>query len=229
MVSEFGPAFQVAASRRMLARNGCESAVAGHVSLRDEDHESFWVSPFEYFDETLPDTVIRADFSLNLLQGSREPSPAIAFHAAIYKARPDVQSIIHIHSHYVSVFTTNRRVVGMYNARSTLFYGDQALYEGEVDAELVAARLGPNRVLLMKNHGAIVASQSLEQATVDAFTLEEAARYHIEAEYIGGSELDDVTAKAIREKYRKYYHQNMWDANYRRLKKSDPDLFATLA
>ena len=46
------PRFLVAASRRILARNGCESAVAGHVSMRAADGDSFWVSPFEYFDET---------------------------------------------------------------------------------------------------------------------------------------------------------------------------------
>ena len=77
--------FKIAAARRILARNGCESQVAGHVSARADGEDAFWVSPFEYFDETLPDRVVKASFDLALLEGDWEPSPAIQFHAAIYQ------------------------------------------------------------------------------------------------------------------------------------------------
>jgi L-fuculose-phosphate aldolase len=216
--------FKIAASRRILARNGCESAVAGHVSARSSEGNAFWVSPFEYFDETLPNRLIEVDTNLNLLHGDWEPSPAIHFHAGIYNARADVNSVIHIHSHYLSVFATTRRTVGMFNARSALFYDDQALYEGPVDVERIVKQLGSRRILLMKNHGAIIASQSLENATVEAFTLEEAARFHIEAEAIGGTELPHEVALRGRAQYQKYYLPNMWEANLRRLRRSDPDL-----
>ena len=39
--------------------------------------------------------------------------------------------------------------------------------------------------------------------------------------------LDDASARSYRDAYLKYaFRQQMWDANYRRLRKSDPDLFA---
>ena len=44
--------FKIAAARRILANNGCESRVAGHVSARAEGEDAFYVTPFEYFDET---------------------------------------------------------------------------------------------------------------------------------------------------------------------------------
>ena len=56
--TEDHPAFQVAAARRILAQEGCESRVAGHVSVRDPERpDAFWVSPFGYFGETLPSDV----------------------------------------------------------------------------------------------------------------------------------------------------------------------------
>ena len=185
--------FKIAASRRILARNNCESAVAGHVSARAEGEDAFWVSPFEYFDETLPDRVVKSSFDLQLLEGDWEPSPAIKFHAGIYRARPDVNSVIHTHSHYVSVLATTEQTVGMYNVGSVLFFEDQALYSDDgthppVDPQLMADALGAKRVLLIKNHGAVIASQSLENATIEALVLEQAARYHIEARAIGGTE-----------------------------------------
>ena len=135
-----------------------------------------------------------------MLEGDWEPSPAVRFHAGFYKARPDVNSVIHTHSHYVSVFATTRRTIGMYNVVSVLFYEDQALYEDDgthppVDPDLMCAALGDRRVLLIKNHGAIIASQSLENATIEACMLEVAAEYHIEAEAIGGSEFPEVEAR----------------------------------
>lgn len=76
--SEDHPAFQISLARRMLALEGCESRVAGHVSLK-ASHDSFWVSTFGYFDETLPDQIIRVDFDINKLEGTWEPSPPLRF------------------------------------------------------------------------------------------------------------------------------------------------------
>jgi len=228
------PRFKIAAARRILARNGCESRVAGHVSARAEGEDAFWVTPFEYFDETVPDRVIKVGMDLTLLEGDWEPSPAIRFHAGIYRARPDVNSVIHTHSHYVSLFATTRRTIGMYNVVSVLFFEDQALYEDDgethpvADPDLMSTALGDRRVLLMKNHGAVITSQSLENATIEACMLEVAAQYHIEAEAIGGSEFPDAEARRGREKYQKYFLLQMWDANFRRLQRSDPDLWAYL-
>ena len=228
------PRLRIAVSRRILARNGCESMVAGHVSERAADGRGFWVSPFGYFDETTPEMVVKVGFDLSRLEGEWEPSPAIQFHAAIYAQRPDVMSVIHTHSHYVSVFSTTGRTIGMYNVGSVLFWGDQVVHIDDgskppVQGKELAAELGDKRVVLIKNHGAIIASQSLEQATIEAMMLEVAARYHIEAEAIGGTEFPEAEVVRGRAAYHQHFLPNMWDANVRRLRISDPELFTDAA
>jgi len=225
------PRMRIAVARRMLARNGCESMVAGHVSERAEDGQGFWVSPFGYFDETTPEMVIKVGFDLSRLEGDWEPSPAIQFHAAIYARRPDVRSVIHTHSHYVSLFNTTGRTIGMYNVGSVLFWDDQVVHADDgsrppVPGDVLAEELGDKRVVLIKNHGAIVASQSLERATIEAMMLEVAARYHLEAEAIGGTEFPEAEVVRGRGAYHRHFLPNMWEANLRRLRRSDPDLFA---
>ena len=125
-------------------------------------------------------------------------SPAVNFHAAIYQRRPDVEAIVHLHSHYVSVLSSTGRTIGMYNVASVLFHEDQATFADDgVRPHLdVVDALGDKRVVLMKNHGAIVASQSLEHATIEAVMLEEAARYHLECEAIGGTEIVEAEVLA---------------------------------
>src|SRR6478609_9362850 len=117
--------FRIAAARRMLFRLGCDSNVGGHVSARADGEDAFWVTGFEYFDQTTPDRVAKLDFDLRVLEGELSFSPAVNFH----------------------------------NEQVTYFDdGHRAHVE-------VADALGEKRVVLIKNHGAIIASQSLENAT----------------------------------------------------------------
>jgi L-fuculose-phosphate aldolase len=227
------PRFRIAAARRILARADCDSGVAGHVSERVAGEDAFWVSPFGYFDETTPDMVVKFGFDLTRLVGEWEASPAVQFHAAIYRERPDVASVIHTHSYWVSVFATRPRPIGMYNVVSVLFWDTQVMHEDDgtkapVEGKLLAAELGDKRVVLIKNHGAIIASDSLENATVEAMMLERAARFHLDAERIGGTEFPEAEVLRGQQAYRRHFLPQMWAANLRRLRHSDPELFALL-
>jgi L-fuculose-phosphate aldolase len=220
--------FTIAAARRILYREGCDSNVGGHVSARatDED-DAFWVTAFEYFDQTTPDRVCKLGFDLRPRVGELAFSPAVNFHARIYETRPDVNAVVHLHSHYVSVVSSTGGTVGMYNVSAVLFHEEQATYfdDGRKSHLSVVDALGDKRVVLMKNHGAIVASDSIEHATIEALTLEQCARYHLECVAAGGTEILDTEVVAGKAMYRKHFLPQMWDANLARLQRSDPDLF----
>lgn len=68
-----------------MYREGCDSNVGGHVSARDEHRtDAFWVTGFEYFDQTTPEQVVQMDLDLQPLVGRHELSPAVNFHALLY-------------------------------------------------------------------------------------------------------------------------------------------------
>jgi L-fuculose-phosphate aldolase len=222
--------FEIAMARRILAREGCESAVAGHVSVRAPGEDAFWVSPFEYFDETVPERVIKSTFDLCFLEGDSEPSPAIQFHAALYQARPDVNSVIHTHSHYAMVLATTGRRLGMYNDMASLFLDEQVVYVEDgrrppVDGTRMAEMLGDRHTLIIKNHGAVFLGDSIETTTVEAFTFEKCARIQVEAEMIGGTEHVRAYVERGKQEYRRYYRPQMWAAAVRRLRRDEPELF----
>jgi L-fuculose-phosphate aldolase len=222
--------FRIAAGRRMLFREGCDSNVSGHVSARADDGDGFWVTGFEYFDETVPNGIAKLDFDLNVVIGEHALSPAVNFHALIYRLRPDVNAIVHLHSHYISVLSSLGVTVGMYNVAAVLFDDEQVTYfdDGHKAHTQVAHDLGDKRVALLKNHGAIVASDTIEHAIIEAMTLERCAQYHLECVAAGGTEIERDEVIGGKAMYRKYFLQQMWQANYRRLRRSDPDLFETL-
>jgi L-fuculose-phosphate aldolase len=224
--------FEIAMARRILARETCESNVAGHVSVRAQGEDAFWVSPFEYFDETEPERVIKSSFDLERLEGDWEPSPAIRFHAAFYQARPDVNCVIHTHSHYAMVLCTTGRELGMYNDMASLFLDEQVVYvETPERPPVTGPHMGKivadgQHVVLVKNHGCIFLGDSLETTTVEAFTFEHAARIQVEAEQIGGTPHERFYVERGKNAYRTYYRPQMWAAAVRRLRRDDPEFFA---
>ena len=74
------------------------------------------------------DRVVQLGFDLQARVGEMAFSPAVNFHAAIYQRRPDVEAIVHLHSHHVSVLSSTGRTIGMYNVASVLFHEDQATF-----------------------------------------------------------------------------------------------------
>jgi L-fuculose-phosphate aldolase len=227
------PAFRIAAARRILANEGCESMVAGHVSQRSGS-DAFWISPFEYFDETLPDRVIEVDFDMTVRTGTWEASPAVQFHAAIYEQRPDVGAIVHTHSAYISALTTRQEPVLAYNIVAAPFVGRQSLYledgtQPPVEGKLVATALAENDVLLISNHGVILVGASLEEATMRAVLIEQAAHYQLEARAIGGKPLSDEAVARRAAFFDNGGLTAMWDTCRRRLPRTDADLFHAVA
>jgi L-fuculose-phosphate aldolase len=224
--------FTIAAARRMLYREGCDSFIAGHVSARASDGTGFWTTPFGYFDETKPSEVMKFNFDLQVQEGSGSASPAVDFQSAIYQGRPDVNSVIHTHSHWVTVLTTTDRQIEMFNTLSALFYEDQCCYEDDgstppVDGDSVLRLMGQTRnTVLLRNHGAIIAGDTLENATAKTIALELCARVQVEASMIGGTPIP-YEPELIRGRadYIRYFLPNMWESNFRRLRQSDPEIF----
>jgi ribulose-5-phosphate 4-epimerase/fuculose-1-phosphate aldolase len=119
----------------------------------------------------------------------------------------------------------------MFNTLSALFYEDQCLYEDDgttppVDGPKLLGLLGDRRVAILRNHGALVAAESVEDATSLALALEICARIQVEAAMVGGTPIP-YQEELVRGRadYRKYFLPNMWQSNLRRLHHSDPEIF----
>lgn len=236
MTEESDPRFQIAAARRILHREGLDSQVGGHVSLRVPGEDAFLVTPFEYFDETLPDHVSKVGFDLTVREAGRlEPSPGINFHASIYLARLDVNCVIHTHAKNMSVLSTAGVPFGVYYDYASLLLDEVVPWKDYPDlvpseeGDLMVKELGGRKALLMGHHGSLHVGDSLEHVTMEALIMELCAGYQLACMTVGGKELDRETAVSYRKAYLDNdFREQMWTANYRRLRRSDPDLFATL-
>lgn len=225
--------FRIAAARRMLFRHGLDSQIGGHVSLRVPGEDAFYVTPFQYFDECLPEHVSKVGFDLKVREpGTLPASPGINFHASIYRHRPDVHAAIHTHSDKISILSSSDKPFDVYYAPGAIFVDDIGYFEDngavlpDEEGELIAGKLGKKRAVFMKHHGAVHVGATLENVVVETILLEKCANYQIEAMSIGAKPLAPSLAKTYRQTYlRNGFQQREWDAYLRQLRRSDPVLF----
>jgi len=232
------PQFKVAAACRILFRAGLDpDDMAGQVALRDDDAHSYWTSPMETFDVTVPESLarVRLDGGEAGNGGTASPTGAVPVSAAsrwvgaVFSARPDIACVVHTHAPYIGVVATTGQVVGLYNNRSLIFYRDQAFYDDDGTStdspERIVRALGDNNVLIMRNHGAVAVGESIEVATMRAVLLERAAQFQVRAEAIGGKPFSDNPAFERRRAPHVVNLPLLWDSHFRRLRRTDPDLF----
>ena len=226
--------FRIAAARRMLYREGCDSNVGGHVSARaDDEDDAFWVTGFEYFDQTTPDRVAQAR-----LRPRPDPVGDARDVARGELPRPDLRDrvrtstrIVHLHSHYVSVLSSiEGGPSACTTSSSVLFHDEQATY---FDDGAEVAPVGGRRARRQARRAHEEprrdrrVSDSIEHATIEAMTLEQAAR--VPPRVRGGRRHRDPGAtrsSAARRCTASTSCPRCGTANLERLRRSDPDLFA---
>lgn len=185
---------------RRLHDKGLVTANEGNISVRVPDGHLVTASG-------VSKGSLNLDQVLFVHDSGRKPSegPAVstedAMHAAIYRARPDVQAIIHAHPPTATAFAVahlpiDTRIL----AESVVVLGVVPLIPyatpgtGEL-AELVARNLKDSHAAVLANHGAVAVGGSLAQAHQRMETLEQVARVALMARLLGGAKMlstDDV-------------------------------------
>ncbi|MDZ7791719.1 MAG: class II aldolase/adducin family protein [Xanthomonadales bacterium] len=228
------PRLRIAMARRMLYRSGCDTGIAQHVSERSVDGRSVFVSALDHGDRTTPGGVGRFDLAdRTLVAGAARTDPPLEYapeYVEIYECCPMVRAIVHTHSFWTMVLCTTGETIGMFNTTASLLADEQVAWQDDIfestpRGERIATALDGKRVLLMRNHGLVVAAESLEVAVVLAGVVEEQARLHLEARRHGGREMPSGHVGPMRRAHQRTYVDHTWAANVRRLRVTDPDLF----
>jgi ribulose-5-phosphate 4-epimerase/fuculose-1-phosphate aldolase len=183
----------VALSCRILALMGLMRETTGHVSARIPGTNEMFIRGRGREERGLLFTgqqeVLRLDFDGNGLQrdlGVGAPQE-LPIHGEIYKARPDVGCVVHVHPPAIlrcTIAGVNLRpIFGGYDptaARLALdgipvFQRSITLTRPELVRPMIEL-MGNKTVCLMKGHGATVVAAGVEEATVRAIKLENLAK-----------------------------------------------------
>lgn len=172
----------------------------GHISVRhDQSPEHFLLSCSRAPGLVSADDILTYDFNGDLAIASDKRSYLERFiHAEIYRARPDVMSVVHSHSQSVIPFgATGQRLRPIFHMSGFLGSGS-ALFEirdagGNTDmlirdsglGKALAASLGQHSCVLMRGHGSTTVGGSIELAVYRAIYAEVNAKLQMQAVALG--------------------------------------------
>jgi ribulose-5-phosphate 4-epimerase/fuculose-1-phosphate aldolase len=153
----------------------------GHFSWRVPGRDHLLINSGKSVRSALTvDDIVTIDFDGNLIEGDAVPPMEFPIHAEIYRRRADVQSVVHTHPVWSTLFSmTGRHVEPVIMQAAVLGeirrFGKTASINKKPLAEELADVLGPHRVAMLKSHGAVIAAEGILEAFVLAFYLEENA------------------------------------------------------
>ena len=195
---------KLALAARILAHQDHGSGLAGQVTARGKKPGTMWTGRFGLgLEELRASDFLLVDNDLNVLQGEGMVNPANRFHLWVYRARSDVNSIVHTHPPHASALAMIGVPLIPSHMDTAMFYDDCAFLEhwpgppiGDDEGQLIATALGDKRAILLAHHGQLSAGGSIEEATVLAYHFEVAARLQLLAMAAGEIKaLDPACAK----------------------------------
>ena len=188
----------------ILDADGQASGIAGHLTARLPGADRFWSHQWGVgFDEVRAEGLIEADFDLKTTRGEGRVNPTLHIHTRIYRARPDVNCIIHTHGKAGVALGCAGMNLEPITQTGAIFHDDIALFDefhGIVldtnEGDAIAAALGQRRGLLLKNHGALVVGGNVAEACIGMTVLEWAADVQLRAAAAGPLQRLDPGAAA---------------------------------
>ncbi|HET9626233.1 MAG TPA: aldolase [Kofleriaceae bacterium] len=190
---DWTPRQRIALTCRILFEAGHDAGLAGQITARGREPGTYYTQQLGLgFDEITASNLLLVDSDLEVLEGTGMANPANRFHSWVYRARPDVECIIHTHPTAVSALSMLETPLQISHMDMCPLFDDCAFLPtwpgipvGNEEGELIAQALGSKRAILLAHHGQLVAGESVEQACVLAELFERAARLQLLAAAAG--------------------------------------------
>ncbi len=199
---------QIVETGRNMIETGMTVGTWGNISIRDPETDYMYISPsgMDYM-SIRREHVVVLDLQTNVVDGDFEPSIEKNMHAAVYRARKDVNAVVHTHPIFSSVFGVVEMELPAVSEDFAQIVGDKihiALpYElpGTPELGAVAARtLADKNAVILPRHGALSVGPEMGWALKVARVLEKNAQIYMYARMIGepklftSQEIDDMQA-----------------------------------
>jgi ribulose-5-phosphate 4-epimerase/fuculose-1-phosphate aldolase len=180
---------EVALGYRILAAQRWGDLGDGHISARDPERtDCFWLLRYgvSYHAARVADLVlVGPDGKLVSGQGPINVA-AYYIHHPILMARPDAVSATHVHTGWGTPFSAEVRPILPITQESCIFFEDHAIFDDEEvqvqsveGGKRIAAALGGNRAIILRNHGLLTVGDRVSEAVGSFVHMERVAEAHM--------------------------------------------------
>ena len=204
---------QLAATTRLMVMENLLD-YSGHASVRVPGRDALFIQAgIDPRSDVTPERMLMVGFDGKLIEGDGRPPVETAIHIEIYKARPDVEAVVHSHMELAIWFTMMEgiQLVPM-RARAIRWRSgipmddDPSHIKTTEQGAKLARALGPHHACLMRAHGSVLVAESLPALLVDAVHFDENARAQMQVLQAGqkpkpltDKELEQIDKHEMRE------------------------------
>lgn len=183
---------ELAACFQLAAQYGLEEGICNHFSAVVPGHDNlFFVNPYGYaFSEITASRLLICDFDGHVVAGEGKPEATAFFiHARLHRLKPRVKAAFHTHMPNATALCLLEGPPLLWLGQTALkFYGRTAVdenYNGlaldDSEGDRIAQTIGDADIVFLKNHGVLVAGESIAEAWDDLYYLERAAEVQLKA------------------------------------------------
>jgi len=200
---------QIVAACRQLDSSGLNRGTSGNVSCREGEH--FLITPTGVpVDEITPSKIVSLDFDGKVIDIGK-PSSEWQFHSAIYRARAEINAVVHTHAPHSTALACLREDLPPFHYMIALAGGDSvrcapyALFGTDTLSQHAVAALVDRKACLLANHGMITLGRDLDEAMTIAIELESLCQQYLIARQVADPVLlsaDEM--RAVIERFKSY-------------------------
>jgi len=230
---------QLVWANRILANEGIFDFL-GHISVRNpENSKTFFIAQHIAPETVTKNDILEVDFEGNVITKSQfRPYSERIIHAGIYKARPDVNSVIHAHPIPVVTLSISEVPFRIVVHPASIFYEGVPTYDAydftspgntgmlvttKEEGDRVAKTLGKSRAMMMRGHGCNVVGKSVPDAVRAAIDLRDNVVILLGAQQFG--KVKAVSYEEAKEAAKALSNpERGWNAWVARVKRTMPDM-----
>jgi ribulose-5-phosphate 4-epimerase/fuculose-1-phosphate aldolase len=156
--------------------------VWGHVGVRLPENRGVAVQMFRRPEEGNKDWLVHFDYSLKKLAGVGTIPRESVIYTEIFKARPDVNSVVHCHASMCVALSLANKPVDWVHMQSSRFKGGTPIFPrpiyilDESEGAALAEALGSASAMMIKGHGIVTVGASIDEACINALYMERTAK-----------------------------------------------------
>jgi L-fuculose-phosphate aldolase len=192
------------AAQKMAAK-GLVVGTAGNISLRlppEGERQLLAITPSSrHYDLLGIDDIQVIDFDEQKVEGNLRPSMETPLHIGIYRARKNVNAVIHTHSVFASAVSVSGLDIPPILDDQVAFLGGEiklarhALSGSKEQVANVLAALEDRSAVLLPNHGAVGTGRTMRDAFTACELIEKTARIYLLA--LSTGKVNQLPAKAL--------------------------------
>ncbi len=196
---EWAVRLELAACYRLFDWMGWTELIYNHITAKVPGPEHHYlINPYGlWYNEVTASNLVKVNLEGKAMDGSKFPVNIAGFviHSAIHEARDDAHCIIHTHSTAGSAVSCKKHGLRYDNFYSAILHAEVAYHDFEgvttdtAEQSRLVASLGSKSVLILRNHGLLVACPGIPEAFTTYWTLHRACEIQAATDAMAGDNL----------------------------------------